>query len=88
MASARKRADREIEHLEKVWDRFKNLKVADLEGDEALYRSMVDKYGVYFEGAMGAEAIKKRLEDFDLEAEAEALKEVIRTVRARRRPVR
>ena len=77
MASARKRADREIEHLEKVWDRFKNLKVADLEGDEALYRSMVDKYGVYFEGAMGAEAIKKRLEDFDLEAEAEALKEVI-----------
>ena len=79
MASARKRADREIEHLEKVWDRFKNLKVADLEGDEALYRSMIDKYGLYFEGAMGAEAIKKRLESFDLEAEAEALKEIIQT---------
>ena len=79
MASVRKRADREIEHLEKVWDRFKNLKVADLEGDEALYRSMIDKYGLYFEGAMGAEAIKKRLETFDLEAEAEALKEVIQT---------
>ena len=79
MASVRRRADREIEHLEKVWDRFKNLKVADLEGDEALYRSMIDKYGLYFEGAMGAEAIKKRLETFDLEAEAEALKEVIQT---------
>ena len=40
---------------------------------------MIDKYGLYFEGAMGAEAIKKRLESFDLEAEAEALKEIIQT---------
>ena len=79
LASVRKRYEREAEHLDRVWDRFKNLKVADLEGDEALYRSMVDKYGLYFEGAMGAEAIKKRLESFDLEAEAEALKEIIQT---------
>ena len=77
LASVRKRYEREVEHLDRVWDRFKNLKVADLEGDEALYRSMIDKYGLYFEGAMGAEAIKKRLESFDLEAEAEALKEII-----------
>ena len=79
LASVRKRYEREVEHLDRVWDRFKNLKVADLEGDEALYRSMIDKYGLYFEGAMGAEAIKKRLESFDLEAEAEALKEIIQT---------
>ena len=79
LASVRKRYEREAEHLDRVWDRFKNLKVADLEGDEALYRSMIDKYGMYFEGAMGAEAIKKRLESFDLEAEAEALKEIIQT---------
>ena len=79
LASVRKRYEREAEHLDRVWDRFKNLKVADLEGDEALYRSMIDKYGLYFDGAMGAEAIKKRLESFDLEAEAEALKEIIQT---------
>ena len=79
LASVRKRYEREAEHLDRVWDRFKNLKVADLEGDEALYRSMIDKYGMYFEGAMGAEAIKKRLESFDLEAESEALKEIIQT---------
>ena len=79
LASVRKRYEREAEHLDRVWDRFKNLKVADLEGDEALYRSMIDKYGLYFEGAMGAEAIKKRLESFNLEAEAEALKEIIQT---------
>lgn len=79
LASVRKRYEREAEHLDRVWDRFKNLKVADLEGDEALYRSMIDKYGMYFEGARGAEAIKKRLESFDLEAESEALKEIIQT---------
>ena len=85
MANVRKRADREIDHIEKVWDRFKNLKVNDLEGDEALYRQMVDRYGMYFEGSMGAEAIKKRLESFDLTAEAESLKETIATGKGQRK---
>ncbi|MFW0178430.1 DNA-directed RNA polymerase subunit beta' [Rothia sp. P7208] len=85
MASVRKNADREIEFEQKVWDRFKSLKVADLEGDEALYRAMVDKYGMYFEGSMGAEAIRSRLESFDLEAEAEALKEIIQTGKGQRK---
>ncbi len=85
MANVRKRADREIDHIEKVWDRFKNLKVNDLEGDEALYRQMVDRYGMYFEGSMGAEAIKKRLESFDLNAEAESLRETIATGKGQRK---
>ena len=85
MASVRKNADREIEFETKVWDRFKNLKVADLEGDEALYRAMVDKYGMYFEGSMGAESIKKRLENFDMKAEAESLREIIQTGKGQRK---
>ena len=44
--------DAEIEQLERVWDRFKNLKVSDLEGDEALFREMRTRYGQYFEGAI------------------------------------
>ncbi|MGZ4633983.1 MAG: DNA-directed RNA polymerase subunit beta', partial [Oryzihumus sp.] len=36
MTQIRKRADQQIERLEQVWDRFKNLKVQDLEGDEVL----------------------------------------------------
>ena len=52
-----------------VWDRFKNLKVQDLEGDELLYREMQNWFGKYFEGGMGAAAIQKRLETFDLDAE-------------------
>ncbi|HST71012.1 MAG TPA: DNA-directed RNA polymerase subunit beta', partial [Kocuria rosea] len=85
MANVRKRANVEIDRLEQVWDRFKNLKVNDLEGDEALYRQMVDRYGMYFEGSMGAEAIKKRLETFDLEAEAESLRETIATGKGQRK---
>lgn len=79
MNQIRKRADQQIERLEQVWDRFKNLKVQDLEGDEILYREMRDRFGLYFEGGMGAAAIQKRLETFDLDAEAESLREVIAT---------
>jgi DNA-directed RNA polymerase subunit beta' len=56
-----------------VWARFKNLKVQDLEGDENLYREMRDRYGMYFKGDMGAAAIKRRLETFDLETEHKLL---------------
>jgi DNA-directed RNA polymerase subunit beta' len=49
----RDRAQREIDRLEEVWSRFKNLKVQDLEGDELLYREMRDRFGRYFRGGMG-----------------------------------
>ena len=79
MNQIRKRADQQVERLTQVWDRFKNLKVQDLEGDEILYREMRDRFGMYFEGGMGAAAIQKRLETFDLEAEVEVLREIIAT---------
>ena len=85
MAQIRKRADQEIERLEQIWERFKNLKVADLEGDEMLYRALEERYGNYFEGSMGAAAIQKRLQSFDLEAEAEKLREIIATGRGQRK---
>ncbi|YAL83888.1 DNA-directed RNA polymerase subunit beta' [Dermacoccaceae bacterium W4C1] len=79
MNQIRKRADAQVERLEQVWDRFKNLKVQDLEGDEVLYREMRERFGLYFEGGMGAEALQKRLQNFDLDAEAEKLREIIAT---------
>ncbi|WP_066464687.1 DNA-directed RNA polymerase subunit beta' [Sanguibacter suarezii] len=85
MAQIRKRADAELERLDQVWDKFKNLKVADLEGDEMLYRALQDRYGNYFEGSMGAAAIQKRLQDYDLEAEAASLREIIKTGKGQRK---
>ena len=79
MASLRQKADQEIERLDDVFDRFRNLKVQELEGDEMLYREMRDRYGRWFDGGMGAAAIQKRLESFDLEAESIALREIVAT---------
>ena len=79
LKTIRDRAQRELDSLDAVWSRFKNLKVQDLEGDETLYRNLRDRYGVYFEGSMGAAAIKARLETFDLQAEYEKLTELSQT---------
>ncbi len=79
LKATRDRAQRELDRLDAVWSRFKNLKVQDLEGDEGLYREMRDRYGVYFEGSMGASAIKARLETFDLQAEFVLLNELSQT---------
>ena len=76
LKQVRDRAQRELDRLEQVWARFKNLKVQDLEGDETLYREMKDRYGMYFKGDMGAAAIKRRLETFDLEAEYKILNDL------------
>jgi DNA-directed RNA polymerase subunit beta' len=79
MKQIRERAGKEIDRLDEVWSRFKGLKVQDLEGDELLYREMRDRFGRYFRGGMGAQAIKDRLETFDLDAEANNLRETIRS---------
>ncbi|MFC2266842.1 MAG: DNA-directed RNA polymerase subunit beta', partial [Peptidiphaga sp.] len=77
LARIRKRADLDLERLDAVWERFTKLKVGDLEGDEDLYREMEARYSDYFEAFRGAEAIKRRLESFDLQAERDHLVEVI-----------
>ncbi|WP_109508133.1 DNA-directed RNA polymerase subunit beta' [Nocardioides speluncae] len=85
MKQLRDRAQREIDRLDEVWTRFKALKVQDLEGDELLYREMKTWFGKYFEGHMGATAIQKRLQDFDIEAEVENLRETIATGKGQRK---
>ena len=54
-------------------------------GDEMLYREMKNWFGKYFEGHMGATAIQKRLETFDIEAEVESLRETIATGKGQRK---
>jgi DNA-directed RNA polymerase subunit beta' len=81
----RKRADADIERLDAVWDRFTKLRVGDLEGDEDLYREMESRYSDYFSASRGAEAIQKRLRNFDLQAEHDKLVEVIENGTAQRK---
>ncbi|MGX1266502.1 DNA-directed RNA polymerase subunit beta' [Rossellomorea marisflavi] len=52
---------------------------------EKEYRAYREKYGVKFHAAMGAEAIKKLLQDLDLDKEADFLKEELKTAQGQRR---
>jgi DNA-directed RNA polymerase subunit beta' len=81
----RSRAQRELDRLEEVLDTFRKLEPKQLISDEILYRELRDRFGPYFSGGMGAEALQKLLESFDLEAEAESLRETIRSGRGQRK---
>ncbi|TRM11162.1 DNA-directed RNA polymerase subunit beta' [Lentibacillus cibarius] len=52
---------------------------------EKEYRAYYDKYGASFKAQIGAEAIRKLLEDIDLDKEAEILKEELKTAQGQRR---
>jgi DNA-directed RNA polymerase subunit beta' len=77
MGQARKSFDEQIAQLERVWEDFRTLKVGDLKPEDAVFHDLQDRFGLYFEAFMGAEAIQKRLQDFDLDAESELLHDQI-----------
>src|SRR6266545_1003163 len=70
---------------DEVLTAFKNLKVKQLVADDTVYRSLRERFGDYFDGGMGAEAIKRLLHDLGLEEEAESLREQIATAKGTRR---
>jgi len=79
MRQLRDRAQRELDRLDEVLDTFRKLEVKQLISDEMLYRELRDRFGDYFEGGMGAESLQTLLRNFDLDAEAESLRETIRS---------
>ena len=85
MRQIRDRAQREIDRLDEVLDTFRKLDRKQLITDELLYRELRDRFGEYFTGAMGAEAIKALVQNLDLDAEAESLRETIRTGKGQRK---
>ncbi len=76
---------RRVEAMRRVFDEFKALKTMQLVGDETLFRDMRERYGDYFKGGMGAEAMRDLLAALDLEAVAAELKETIRTSKGQKR---
>jgi DNA-directed RNA polymerase subunit beta' len=52
---------------------------------EKEYRTYREKYGQTFQAAMGAEAIRKLLQDIDLDKEVDSLKEELKTAQGQRR---
>jgi DNA-directed RNA polymerase subunit beta' len=85
MRQMRDRAQREIDRLDEVMDTFRKLDSKHLVTDELLYRELRDRFGDYFTGGMGAESIKALIENMDLDAEAEDLRETIRSGKGQRK---
>jgi DNA-directed RNA polymerase subunit beta' len=73
------------EILKEAFERFQKLSVKDLINDETLYREMKLRYGDYFRGGMGAEAVKDLLSRIDLEVLEGELREIIRDGKGQKR---
>ena len=50
-----------------------------------LYRELEDRFGDYFQGGMGAEALKQIISDFDVDAESENLRDTIKNGKGQRK---
>ena len=73
------------ELLVEAFEKFQKLSAKDLISDETLYREMKLRYGDYFRGGMGAEAVKDLLAQIDLGALADELREMIREGKGQKR---
>ena len=85
MTAIRTRYNDQIARVDAVFDKFKKLKPGDMVDDVDLWREMQDRYGDYFDGCMGAEAIKKRLQSLDLEAISKELREEVKDASEQRK---
>jgi DNA-directed RNA polymerase subunit beta' len=84
-ADAREAADEARRRLEETWARFRELEPKEIINDELIFRELKERFGspygfgVYFEGGMGAEAIRDLLKELDLDREADTLRNIIAT---------
>ena len=63
-----------IDVLTRGWDAFKGLFPRKIIDDETLWREIADRYGDYFDGGMGADAIKRLIDRIDLDVEEQKLR--------------
>jgi DNA-directed RNA polymerase subunit beta' len=73
----RERYELELDLVERAWDEFKSLHSRKIIEDEMLWRELKDKYGDYFEGGTGADAIKQLINRIDFDEEEVKLRAAI-----------
>ncbi|MGH3147149.1 MAG: DNA-directed RNA polymerase subunit beta', partial [Rubrobacter sp.] len=77
--------------VRRSWEEFQTLEPRQIVDDEELFREMKDRfgdeygYGVYFQGGMGAEAIRDLIGQVDLEDEANDLRNTVNEARGQKR---
>jgi len=69
LAAIRETYEAELDLLQRTWDEFRNLFPRQIIDDEILWRELEDRYADYFEGGMGASAIKALIDRIDFDDE-------------------
>uniref|UniRef100_UPI0037503F82 DNA-directed RNA polymerase subunit beta' n=1 Tax=Ilumatobacter sp. TaxID=1967498 RepID=UPI0037503F82 len=77
----------ELDLVARTWDEFKSVHSRKIIEDEMLWREMRDKYGEYFEGGTGAEAIKQLINRIDFDEEEIKLRDAIDVGDSGRKPL-
>ncbi len=85
--SIRDRYEMELDLLQRTWDEFRKLHGRLIIDDEMLWREMTDRYGDYFEGGTGADAIKSLIDRIDFDEEERKLRDAIDTTTSGRKPL-
>ena len=77
LQSIRERYEMELDLVVRAFEEFKDIFARKIIEDEMLWRELVDRYGEYFEGGMGADAIARLIDRIDLDADEIRLREQI-----------
>ena len=84
IATIRERAEAELVLARRAHDEFKDLYARKIIEDELLWRELKDRYGDYFRGGMGAEAIAQLIHEIDFDSEEIKLREALDALDGRR----
>jgi DNA-directed RNA polymerase subunit beta' len=84
VAQIRERAQLELELTQRAFDDFRDLFARKIIEDEILWRHLRDRYGEYFRGGMGADAIAQLIGEIDFDVEEVKLREAIEPEEGRR----
>jgi len=83
----RDRSANSCELAKRSFDEFRDLHSRKIIEDELLWRELRDRFGEYFEGGMGAEAIANLIDRIDFDDEERKLREAIEPGDSGRRPL-
>ena len=73
------REERDRELLEVTWDTFRNLGPRQLIDNEIIWRELQERFGDYYRGGMGAEAVKELIHSLNMREEESKLMEIVAT---------
>ena len=77
VAGIRERGEAELELVQRAFDEFQSLHGRKIIEDEMLWRELHMRYGDYFQGGMGADAIAQLIDRIDFDEEEIKLRDAI-----------